>query len=68
MVKLVEVYVANDYAGIHTLETAKEYMWFNRAYCHLKRDITEKQFKEEQNLDTFNSWMDTGKVKFIAEV
>lgn len=68
MAKLVEVYIANDYAGIHTLETAKEHMWINRAYCHLRRDITEKQFKEEKDLNIFNSWMDTGKVKLIAEV
>ena len=68
MVKLVEVYIANDYTGLHTFETAKELIWPSRAYCHLKRDITEKQFKEEQNLDTLNSWMQTGKVKFVAEV
>ena len=68
MTKLVEVYIANDYAGVHTLETAKEHMWINRAYCHLDRNVTEKQFKDEQNLNLFNSWMTTGKVKLIAEV
>lgn len=68
MAKLVEVYIANDYIGLHTFEMAKELIWPSRAYCRLKRDITEKQFKEEQDLDTLNSWMQTGKVKFVAEV
>lgn len=68
MIKLVELYVAGNYTGIHTLETAKRYMWVNRGFCHLKHDITQEQFMQENNLNIINSWMSTGNVKLIGEI
>lgn len=68
MVKLVELYIADNYTGIHTLETAKQYMWNSRGFCHLRHDITEEQFMREDNLNTINSWMTTGGIKLIGEI
>lgn len=68
MIKLVELYVANSYTGIHTLETAKQYVWMSRGFCHLRHDITQDQFMQENSLDTINSWMATGNIRLIGEI
>ena len=60
--KLVELYIFDTYAGLHTLDTAKRLIWRDRGFCYFDKKISEERFQQEQDIDTLNSWMKHGKI------
>ena len=65
MAKLVELYIMDEYQGLHTFSTAKRLVWEARGFCHLDKTWTKERLMKEEDTSVINSAIWTGEITEI---
>ncbi len=66
MPKLVELYMLDNYEGLHAFETVKKIIWQNRGFVHLDKSKSESWLLSQDSVEEINKAMGTGQLKEVS--